>query len=165
VSYYRDQVNPEAVHFPAHLYIAALEGLALIVLLTSMTMVLLFGGKDERPAALAAAVAGTLLALLLYPRRITTDESGVHVAGLFGSRRRSIAWDRIESIRERALIPPLPAFAWGPVGNWVLVVRSSAGGSPIRFTCRHSGRDAFLHEASRWGAPAPELRKPRGPVA
>lgn len=160
VSYYRDQVNPEAVHFPAKLHVAAARVLVLIALTVPLILTLIYSNGSEVWTNLAAVMACAAVVVLHYPRRITTDEAGVHRGGLLGLRRRSIPWNEIDSIRERALVPGLPAFSIGLVANWVIVIRSVRGTRPIRFTCNHSGRRAFLQTLKRWGAPAPVLKNP-----
>ena len=153
MSHYRDEWNPEAVHFPALLHVVALHGgLALIIVLAIILMILFEPEKDlDRNLML---ITGCALALVfLWPRRITTDQHGVQRAGLLGYGRRFIPWKDVRSVTEISELPILPKRLFGCLPNQVIVVRGIKGYSPIRFTSRHSSRETFLHELKRWGAP------------
>jgi hypothetical protein len=163
VSYYRDHLNPEAVHFPAQLHIAATYTLILLALILSVVLTLIYGRGTQLLTDLAELLACLAAIAIYYPKTITTDEAGVRVGGLFGLRRRLIRWDDIQSVRERVLVYGLPAFDVGFVANWVVEIRPFSGERPIRFTCRHSGRRAFLYELKHRGAPDPVLRRPLEP--
>ncbi len=158
MSYYRDERNPEAVHFPAKLHVAAINAFLLIGLLVTAVVTWIYGRGTQLRDDLAMAAACVAVVALYYPKRITTDETGIHAGRFLGFGRRSIRWDEIDGVRERALVPVLPPFSAGFLSNWVVEVRSVVGARPIRLTCRHSGRKAFLHELKRWGAPDPVLR-------
>ena len=160
VSYYRDQLNPEAVHFPAKLHVAAINTLLLIGLIVTAVVTWIYGQGTQIRDDLAVAAACLVVIALYYPKRITTDEAGVHANRSLGFGRRLIRWDEIDSVRERALVPGLPAFSAGLIANWVVEVRPVNGAKPIRLTCRHSGRRAFLQALKRWGAPDPVLKNP-----
>ena len=160
MSYYRDHLNPEAVHFPAQLHIAATYTLILLALILSVVLTLIYGWGTKLLADLAELFACLAVLALYYPKTITTDEAGVRTAGLFGLRKRLIRWDDIQSVRERVLVYGLPAFDVGFVANWVVEICQFSGERPIRFTCRHSGRRAFLYELKHRGAPDPILRRP-----
>jgi hypothetical protein len=166
VSYYRDPLNPEAVHFPPQLYVLVIDGLILLEILVTVILGLIYGWGQHPLADLAVAVACLAVLALHFPKGITTDETGVHGGGFPANRKRMIRWKDIESVRERALVFGLPPFHTAFLANWVIEIRSVSGEGPIRMTCRHSGREAFLRELRRWGAPAPDLRRPldRGPV-
>ena len=126
---------------------------------------MIYGQGTKALTDLAELLACLVVLALYYPKRITTDETGVRIGGLFGLRKRLIRWDEIQSIKERAIVYGIPAFDAGFVANWVVVIRSVLGERPVRFTCRHSGRRAFLYELNRWGAPEPSLRRPLDPEA
>ncbi len=160
MSYYRDPLNPEAVHFPAKLHVAAINGLLLIALMATVVLTLIYGRGTQLRDDLAKAVVCTAVVALYYPKRITTNEAGVHASRFLGFGRRLMRWHEIGSVRERALVPGIPPFSAGFIGNWVVEVRPVDGTRPIRLTCRHSGRRAFLRELRRWGAPDPVLRNP-----
>jgi hypothetical protein len=158
VSYYRDRLNPEAVHFPARLHVAATYAFILLAIAVTVILTLIYGYGTRRWLDLATAAACVAVLALYYPKRITTDESGLRVCRLLGFGRRSIRWTDIDRVRERALAPGIPPFSAGVVANWAVEVRPADGARPIRFTCRHSGRRAFLHELKRWGAPDADLK-------
>jgi hypothetical protein len=165
VSYYRDPRNPEAVHFPAQLHVAATYVFILLALILTAVLTLIYGRGTQALTDLAEVLACLAFIVFYYPKTITTDETGVRIGGLFGLRKRLIRWDEIQSIKERAIVYGIPAFDAGFVANWVVVIRSVLGERPVRFTCRHSGRRAFLYELNRWGAPEPSLRRPLDPEA
>jgi hypothetical protein len=165
VSYYRDPLNPEAVHFPAQLHVAATYALILLALILTGVLTLIYDQGMKALTDLAELLACLAVLALYYPKTITTDETGVRIGGLFGWRKRLIRWNDIQSARERAAVPGIPAFDAGFLGNWVVAIRPFSGERPIRFTCRHSGRRAFLYELKRWGAPDPVLRRPIEPEA
>ena len=160
MSYYRDHRNPEAVHFPAQLHVAVTDALLLLALILTGVLTLIYGQGTKALTDLAELLACLVVLALYYPKRITTDETGVRIGGLFGLRKRLIRWTDIQSVNERAVIYGIPAFDAGFVANWVVEIRSVLPERPIRFTCRHSGRKAFLYELKRWGAPDPVLRRP-----
>lgn len=165
VSYYRDRRNPEAVHFPAQLHVAATYALILIALVLTGVLTLIYDHGMKALTDLAELLACLAFIAFYYPKKITTDETGVRIGSLFGLRKRLIRWDEIQSVKERAIVYGIPPFDAGFVANWVVVIRSVLGGRPVRFTCRHSGRRAFLYELKRWGAPEPVLRRPLDPEA
>lgn len=153
MSHYRDERNPEAVHFPASLHVIALHGgLALILVFAVLLMILFEESKNlDRDVLL---IAGCALALVfVWPRRITTDQHGIRLSGPLGYGRRFIPWKEVRSVTETAEIPFLPRRLFGFLPNHVIVVRGAKGSSPIRFTSRHSSRETYLHELKRWGAP------------
>jgi hypothetical protein len=165
VSYYRDPLNPEAVHFPAQLHVVATYALIVLALILTGVLTLIYGRAPEALTNLAEVLACLALIAIYYPKEITTDETGVRIGGLFGLRKRLIRWNEIQRARERAAVYGIPAFDAGFVANWVVEIRSFSGERPIRFTCRHSGKTAFLYELKRWGAPDPVLRRPLEPEA
>ena len=155
MSHYRDERNPEAVHFPARLYVIALYG-ALALLLALVVLLIFFFQRPERTIKDLELTAGCFAALAwLWPRRITTDQHGVHRNGWLGIGERFIAWKDVRSVREAAEIPLLPRRLFRCLSNDAILVRGPRGTRPIYFTTRHSGRERFLHELRRWGAPAP----------
>ena len=162
MSYYRDKRNPEAVHFPAQMHVAATYLLVLIALLAVLELTLIYSRGTRMWADLAALGACAAVVVFSYPKRVTTDETGVHTDRFPGFHRRLIRWGDVESVREQALVPGLPAFLRSPVANWAIVVRSANGAQPVRFTCRQSGREVFLLELKRWSAPGPVLKNPPG---
>lgn len=162
MSHYRDQLNPEAVHFPAREHVKATYLFILLALVVTAILTLIYGRGEQARDELAATAACAAFVVLYYPKRITTDEIGVHAGRFFGLGQRVIRWDGIDTVRERAPIPGIPPFSAGVLGNWVVEVRPMNGARSIRLTCRHSGRIAFLRELKRWGAPDPgaESRPP-----
>jgi hypothetical protein len=160
VPYYRDPFNPEAVHFPAHLHVAVAHAVVVLALLTTVALIVIYGDGTREMGELAAVAACLAVLALHYPKRITTDEAGLRVAGWFAFRRRLIRWNDIKSVQECPLVRGIPPFHAGFVANWVIEIRSASGERPVRFTCRHSGRGAFLRELKRWGAPEPALLRP-----
>ena len=160
VSYYRDPLNPEAVHFPSQFHIAVTDALTLLETVLTVILTLLYGWGQRVPADLAVAAACLAVLALYHPKEIITDEAGVHTAGFPGIRKRLMRWKDIESVRERAIILGIPPFHTACLSNWVIEIRSASGRPPIRLTGRHSGRRAFLYELKRWGAPDPILRHP-----
>jgi hypothetical protein len=164
VSHYRDQINPEAVHFPAREHVKATYLFILLALVVTAILTLIYAQGTQERDDLAATAACAAFICLYYPKRITTDESGVHARRFFGFGQRLIRWNEIVRVRERALFPGIPPFSAGFLGNWVIEVRPPRGVRPIRLTCRYSGRSAFLHELKRWGAPDPIAgRRPKVP--
>jgi len=153
VSYYRDERNPEAVHFPARLYVLAAYGALAVLIAANVVLILLF---DTPPQTLQdlLLMLGCLAALaVLWPRQITTDQHGVRRDGPLGIGERFIPWKDVRRVEETAEIPLLPRRLFGCVQNYVVVVRGPQGVPPIRFTSRHSAKDTFLHELKRWGVP------------
>jgi len=153
VAHYRDQLNPEAVHFPAREHVKATYVFILLGLIVAVILTLIYGRGTQERNDLAVTAACMAFVALYYPKRITTDEAGVHAARFPGFGRRLIRWDEIDRVRERALIPGIPPFSAGFLGNWAIEVRSAKGVRPIRLTCRYCGQSAFLRELKRWGAP------------
>ncbi|MDR3718105.1 MAG: hypothetical protein P4K98_04835 [Bryobacteraceae bacterium] len=127
----------------------------LLALVVTAILTLIYGRGAQERNDLAAEAACLVFAALYYPKRITTDETGVRASRFLGFGQRLIRWNEIEKIQERALIPGIPPFSAGFLGNWVLEVCPPKGVRPIRLTCRHCGRNAFLRELRRWGAPVP----------
>jgi hypothetical protein len=153
VSHYRDERNPEAVHFPARLYVIALYG-ALALLLALVVLLIFLFQRPERTITDLELTAGCFAAVaFLWPREITTDQHGVYRNGWLGIGRRFIAWKDVRSVRETAEIPLLPRRLSGGLTNYLIVIRGTRGTRPIRFTTRHSGREVFLSQLKRWGAP------------
>jgi hypothetical protein len=152
VSYYRDPLNPEAVHFPAQLHVAATYALILLALILTGVLTLIYDQGMKALTDLAELLACLAVLALYYPKTITTDEMGVRIGGLFGWRKRLIRWNDIQSARERAAVPGIPAFDAGFLGNWVVAIRPFSGGWR-------------LYELKRWGAPDPVLRRPIEPEA
>ncbi len=151
MSHYRDERNPEAVHFPARLYVLASYGALAMLIAASVVLILLFDTPQQTPQDLLL-MTGCLAALAMaWPRQITTDQHGVRQNGRLGIGKRFIAWTDVRSVREIAEIPLLPRRLFGCVQNHVVVVRGPQGVAPIRFTSRHSAKDTFLHELERWG--------------
>lgn len=155
MSHYRDEWNPEAVHFPARLHVLAVYGALAAALAFTVLLTFLYRqpqrmiGDLGLTLACGAAVAG------LWPRRITTDEKGIRRNGLLGIGPRFIAWRDVRAVNEAAEIPLLPRRLFGILPNDLITVQGARGLLPIRFTSRHSGRETFLHELKRWGAPTP----------
>jgi hypothetical protein len=160
VPYYRDPFNPEAAHFPAHLHVAVAHAIVVFALLGTMALILIYGEGVKELGGLAAVVACLAVLALHYPKRITTDDTGLRVAGWCAFRRRLIRWNDVKSVRQRALVRGILAFHAGFIANWVIEIRSAPDERPVRFTCRPSGRRAFLREPKRWGAPEPALLRP-----
>jgi glycerol uptake facilitator-like aquaporin len=156
VSHYRDQFNPEAVHFPAREHVAWTYVAILLALVVTAILTLIYGRGTQERNDLATEAACLAVAALYFPKRITTDETGVRASRFFGFGQRLIRWNEIEKVQERALIPGIPPFSAGLFGNWVIEVCPSRGVRPIRLTCRHCGQSAFLRELKRWGAPVPD---------
>jgi hypothetical protein len=155
VSHYRDEWNPEAVHFPARLHVLALYGALATALALTLVLTFLYQQPERMLEDLGLTLAcGTALACL-WPRRITTDEKGIRRIGLLRIGPRFIAWKDVRSVIETAEIPRLPRRLFGILPNNILTVRGGKGVPPIRFTSRHSGRETFLHELKRWGVPRP----------
>ena len=155
MSHYRDEWNPEAVHFPARLHVLALYGALATALALTLVLTFLYQQPERMLEDLGLTLAcGTALACL-WPRRITTDEKGIRRNGLLRIGPRFIAWKDVRSVRETAEIPRLPRRLFGILPNNILTVRGAKGVPPIRFTSRHSGRETFLHELKRWGVPRP----------
>ncbi len=151
MSHYRDERNPEAVHFPARLYVLASYGALALLIAGTVVLILLFDTPQQtRPDLLL--ILGCLAALaVIWPRQITTDQHGVRRGGPLGIGERFIPWKDVRRVEETAEIPLLPQRLSGGVENYVVVVRGPRGGLPIRFTSRHSAKDTFLHELKRWG--------------
>jgi hypothetical protein len=160
VSYYRDPRNPEAVHFPPQLHVSAANVFILLEIILTVILTLLYGRGQNVRADLAVAAACLAVLALYYPKEISTDETGVHAGGFLAIRKRLIRWKDVESVRERAMVFGIPPFHTVFLANWVIEIRSASGQPPIRLTCRHSGRKAFLYELKRWGAPDPVLCHP-----
>jgi hypothetical protein len=155
VSHYRDEWNPEAVHFPARLHVLALYGALATALALTLVLTFLYQQPERMLEDLGLTLAcGTALACL-WPRRITTDEKGIRRIGLLRIGPRFIAWKDVRSVIETAEIPRLPRRLFGILPNNIVTVRGAKGVPPIRFTSRHSGRETFLHELKRWGVPRP----------
>jgi hypothetical protein len=155
VSHYRDEWNPEAVHFPARLHVLALYGALATALMLTLVLTFLYQQPERMLEDLGLTLAcGTALACL-WPRRITTDEKGIRRIGLLRIGPRFIAWKDVRSVIETAEIPRLPRRLFGILPNNIVTVRGAKGVPPIRFTSRHSGRETFLHELKRWGVPRP----------
>ena len=155
MSHYRDEWNPEAVHFPARLHVLALYGALATALALTLVLTFLYQQPERMLEDLGLTLAcGTALACL-WPRRITTDEKGIRRIGLLRIGPRFIAWKDVRSVIETAEIPRLPRRLFGILPNNILTVRGGKGVPPIRFTSRHSGRETFLHELKRWGVPRP----------
>ena len=155
MSHYRDEWNPEAVHFPARLHVLALYGALATALALTLVLTFLYQQPERMLEDLGLTLAcGTALACL-WPRRITTDEKGIRRIGLLRIGPRFIAWKDVRSVIETAEIPRLPRRLFGILPNNILTVRGAKGVPPIRFTSRHSGRETFLHELKRWGVPRP----------
>jgi hypothetical protein len=160
VSYYRDPRNPEAVHFPAQIHVAATHAFILLALIVTVILTLTYRQGADALGELGVVAACLAALSLYYPKKIITDETGVHAGGLLAFRKRLIRWNDINSVRERAAVYGIPPFDTAFIANWIVEIRSISGERPIRFTCRHSGRLAFLRALKRWGAPDPELRHP-----
>ena len=155
MSHYRDEWNPEAVHFPARLHVLALYGALATALMLTLVLTFLYQQPERMLEDLGLTLAcGTALACL-WPRRITTDEKGIRRIGLLRIGPRFIAWKDVRSVIETAEIPRLPRRLFGILPNNIVTVRGAKGVPPIRFTSRHSGRETFLHELKRWGVPRP----------
>ena len=155
MSHYRDEWNPEAVHFPARLHVLALYGALATALALTLVLTFLYQQPERMLEDLGLTLAcGTALACL-WPRRITTDEKGIRRIGLLRIGPRFIAWKDVRSVIETAEIPRLPRRLFGILPNNIVTVRGAKGVPPIRFTSRHSGRETFLHELKRWGVPRP----------
>ncbi len=155
VSHYRDDWNPEAVHFPARMRVMALYG-ALALLLAIVVLLVFLYKRPERTIVDLALTSGCFAALVwLWPRRITTDQHGIRRVGWLGIGKRFIAWKDVRLVQEAAELPLLPRRLFGGLANHVILIRGRKGTRPIRFTDRHSGREMFLHELKRWGARVP----------
>jgi len=152
MAYCRDRVNPEAVHFSAQDHIVVTYACLLLALAATAILTLIYDRGQQRSKELAVIASCAVFIGLSYPKRITTDEAGVHATSFYGVGQRLIRWDEVVNTRERALIPGVPPLSAGPVGNWVIEVQAVNGVRPIRFTCRYSGREAFRRELQRWGA-------------
>jgi hypothetical protein len=155
VSHYRDEWNPEAVHFPARLHVLALYGALAAGLVFSLLLTFLYQQPERMLLDLGQTFACGLALAWLWPRRISTDEKGIRRNGRLRIGPRFIAWKDVRSVHEAAEIPLLPRRLFGILSNRIITVRGPKGLPPIRFTSRHSGREMFLHELKRWGAPTP----------
>jgi len=153
VSHYRDEWNPEAVHFPARLYVLALYGALATALVFTALITFLYRQPERMFVDLGLMCACGTALVCLWPRRITTDEKGIRRNGLLRIGPRFIAWKDVRSVKETAEIPLLPRRLFGILANHIITVRGARGMAPIRFTSRHSGREEFLRELKRWGAP------------
>jgi hypothetical protein len=117
---------------------AATHAFILLALLATVTLMLVYGRSPEVVAVVCLA------ALALYsPKRIRTDETGVHAAGFLEICTRLMRWKVSDSVREWAKLLGLPPFDTAFITNWGVDIRSVSGTRPIRFICRHSGRMAF----------------------
>jgi hypothetical protein len=153
VSHYRDERNPEAVHFPACLHVMALHGALAVILVFAVLLMILFDQPEQMNQDLLLMFGCGAALALVWPHRITTDQHGVRRVGLLGFGKRFIPWKDVRSVTETAEIPLLPRRLFGCLPNYVIVIRAAEGIRPIRFTSRHSSRETFLHELKRWGAP------------
>jgi len=153
VSHYRDERNPEGVHFPARLYVIALQVAVAVLIAATMVLTFLYGTPQDGPRDLLVLVGCFVAMALLWPRRITTDQHGIRRPGPLGLGMRFIAWKDVRLVKESSEIPLLPRRLFGCLTNSVIVVRGPKGTAPIGFTSRHSSRETFLHELKRWGAP------------
>jgi hypothetical protein len=158
VSYCRDPLNPEAVHFPPRFYVPATYGLILLEIVATVILASIYGWGQYPVADLAVAAACLAVLALYCPRARTTDETGAHAGGFLAIRKRLIRWKDVQCVRERAMAVGIPPFHTAFLSNWVIEIRSALGRRPIRLTCRNSGRKAFLHELKRWRAPSAVLR-------
>jgi hypothetical protein len=155
VSHYRDEWNPEAVHFPARLHVMATHGALALLLALAVLLIFLYNRPERTIVDLVLACACAAALVWLWPRRITTDQHGIRRAGLLKIGARFIAWKDVRAVNEAAEIPLLPQRLFGCLDNHVITIRGVKGVPPVRFTSRHSGRETFLHELKRWGALTP----------
>lgn len=150
VSYYRDQSNPDAVHFPACLTTVALFGV-LATLLAITAGVVWFQAKGGTWLWQEGVLFLCFLTMaLVWPKHILTDQAGIHAGRLFRFRRRFIAWRDLTAVRERREVPLLPRSFGRWLENWAIEVRGAQGNRVIRFTSRHSDRETFLAQIKRW---------------
>ena len=163
MSHYRDQRDPEAVHFPARLGVLALYGLSLFVLLVVLALVLLVDHFDSRSLDLIAIPVAVAILVRLWPKHIVTDVQGIHIEGNLFTRKRMIRWKEIHTLHTTREISSFPRQGLGFLSNQVIEIVGPPRTQPIRFTSRHSGRDAFLHQLRMHGAPGLDHLLPAPP--
>jgi hypothetical protein len=162
MSYYRDQSNPDGIHYPACLgikaiYAALAIGLGLALGLDFVSTPLP-GHMTARLVSDGAIVLSFVVMWLSWPTVVHTDPEGVGAGKEPRTHKRFIRWKEITRIEERAEIPLLPCGHWAGVHNWVIVVYGPPDIRPVHFNSRHSGREAFEGQMRRFGAPKIERK-------
>ena len=156
MSSFRDQRNPEVVHFPGTLASFATLGLCAIIALALLMAATTSGPLWLRLASGVPTLALLVIIYFVWPRRIVLGERGVWLYSLLGRKRFMIPWNELaepaESV-ELAILSKSPRT--GFASNQTVVLASNKLALRTVHTPRHSDRDRFLDLARKRFAKPP----------
>jgi hypothetical protein len=150
VSSYRDQGNPEVIHFPGTLAAYATLGSCAILTLGCFLIAVLTGPVSMRLAF------GLPLALVLWaiqgawPSKITLGERGAWQYTIFGRKRFMISWQEAAEPApgvELSFLSGTPRH--GFAANTTVVIASKAQRLRLVHSPRHSDQKRFLELARK----------------
>ncbi len=149
-SSYRDTRNPECLRFPGSLLTKSLIITGVAVAAATAVLSAVTGQSGFKPAIDGAVLlAVSIFMLQLWPPEIRTDRMGLHVHGMFGRLRYSLAWKDVAHIE--------PGVEGGAVARMlklradILVISNEDGSVRVVHTPRHADRDRLLREMKQWG--------------
>lgn len=149
---YRDQYNPEALHFPGSFGSRCFLACAIFFCVCLILGLAVVGTALDRTLNIALVALTVLLCIVVWPKEILLDQAGITQRGLLGRRR--LSWQdagRAEIVSEYLL--PL---RHGALATETLRVPSKDGRCWIRHTPRHDDRHRFAFEIQRHGVTLPE---------
>jgi len=151
VASYRDQYNPEALHFPGSFASRCFLTCAIFFCACLILGLAVIGTTLDRTLNIALVALVVALCSAAWPREIVLDQDGVLQRHPWG--RRALKWhdvDRVEVSSEFAL--PLRR---GSAATAALRIISKDGGPKVIHTPRHTDRHRFAFELQRHGVTLP----------
>lgn len=149
---YRDQFNPEALHFPGSFASRCFLACAIFFCGCLIIGLVAIGTALDRTLNITLVTLVILLCIAAWPKEILLDQAGVTQRNLLG--RRLLNWHdagRVEIVSEFLL--PLRRAS---LTTATLRVTSKDGRRRVLHTPRHDDRHRFAFEIQRHGLALPE---------
>ncbi|HNY41277.1 MAG TPA: hypothetical protein PKJ41_12820 [Bryobacteraceae bacterium] len=151
---YRDQYNPEALHFPGSFASRSFLACAIFYCICLIIGLAVIGTTLDRTVNIALVAVVLLLCIAAWPKEIVLDQAGVTQRHLLG--RSLLRWHDIERVEVSSefLLP----LRHGRLATSTLRATSNDGRHRVLHTPRHTDRHRFAFELQRHGlALPPEL--------
>ena len=149
---YRDQHNPEALHFLGAAGSKSILACTILVCLLLIVWAAFTGGPLERTINIVLALLVMAAAAAAWPKSILVDQRGL--TQRHGSGRRLLKWSDTGSI-EMSSEFGLP-LRKGRFPTLTLRIQSKDGRTSVLYTPRHTDFHRFLFEIQRHGVKLPE---------
>ena len=148
---YRDQKNPEALHFPGSLASRSFSAGAIFFCLGIIAGLAWIGSQFDRTVVVAIVFLVVLMAMGAWPKEILLNQNGLTQRRM--GIRHLVAWQNVGSV-ETGTEFRLP-FRAGRFPTRTIRVTSKDGRQVVLHTPRHTDLQRFIFEVQKHGIALP----------